>query len=642
MISAKLPPEPLLLTILLPSILPRYLTLLLLILLSGCSTAPDKSVDDIISEAVRDQAIEDGAETTLTESPEHYIKLASESSGELQQRYLLKAAELLYSRGDISSAQYQLESIQAEDFAGSRQIQIQLLAAKIALANHNPAQAIELLPGRDRMTVSQFIEINEIRAEANVAMGYLLAAIKSRVQIDPYYKDDEKRERNHHAIWSALNALSPVVLNDISSSNKALQGWLELIRIMRDAQLNRDELRNEVLDWSARFPEHPAGNAFIDRLLQAHLGTPSTEHVIAVLLPQQGPYQAVTQAIKNGFLSAYYADQAKSHKPVLRFYDTSSKDLDIVALYRKVVQDGADYVLGPLDKAAIEQLLQSSDLAVPVLTLNYAEDASSAANNLYQFGLLPEDEARQVAELAIRQNKTRAAILAPDGPWGERLKSAFEQRFTELGGSVLSTQHFNDNIDDYGQPIKQLLNLQQSNNRHKDLQHLLGTELKYSPYRRQDIDMVFLAATHHSARSIMPALKFHHAGDLSVYSTSHAYTGNKDRSADMDLNGLMFCDLPWTLLGDHPLQQTFENNWPEQKNYTRLFALGIDSYHLLYNLKLLSSYENAQFVGQTGNIYLDSNNRLHRESLWARFQNGTARYINTTIAPETGIAIEPD
>ncbi len=615
------------------SILPRHLILLLLILLSGCSTAPDKSVDDIISDAVRDQAIGEGTETTSAETPEHYIMLASESSGALQQKYLLKAAELLYSRGDISSAQDQLENIKAEDIASSHQIQIQLLAAKIALTNHNPAQAIELLPDQKRMMVSQFIETNEIRAEANVAMGYLLAAIKTRVQIDPYYRDDEKRESNHQAIWSILNALPPVVLNDVSSSNKALQGWFELIRIMRNAQFNSDELRNEVLDWGTRFPEHPAGNAFIDRLLQAYLSTPPTELTIAVLLPQQGPYQAVTNAITNGFLSAYYADRAQSYKPALRFYDTSSKDLDFVALYRKVVQEGADYVLGPLDKAAIDQLMLASELEVPVLTLNYAEDASSAADNLYQFGLLPEDEARQVAELAIRRNKTRAAILAPEGPWGERLKSAFVQRFTELGGSVLSIQHFNDHIDDYGRPIKELLNLQLSNNRHKDLQHLLGTGLNYSPYRRQDIDMIFLAATHQSARSIMPALKFHHAGDLPVYSTSHVYTGNKDRSADMDLNGLMFCDLPWTLLGDHPLKQTFKNNWPDQQNYTRLFALGIDSYHLLYNLKLLSSLENAQFVGQTGNIYLDSNNRLHRESLWAKFKNGTAGYINTTIAP---------
>ncbi|MCW8922317.1 MAG: penicillin-binding protein activator, partial [Gammaproteobacteria bacterium] len=82
--------------------------------------------------------------------------------------------------------------------------------------------------------------------------------------------------------------------------------------------------------------------------------------------------------------------------------------------------------------------------------------------------------------------------------------------------------------------------------------------------------------------------------------------------------------------------------WPEQKNYTRLFALGIDSYHILYNLNLLSKYPYARFAGQTGNIYMDENNRLHRELLWAKFRRGSARYIDTTIAPEPLPSIEPD
>ena len=99
----------------------------------------------MISDAVRNQTIDEDINAT-TETPEYFIKLASESTGELQQKYLLKAAELLYQRGDIASAQHQLKDIKAEDIADSRQIQIQLLAAKIALANHNPAQAIDLLP----------------------------------------------------------------------------------------------------------------------------------------------------------------------------------------------------------------------------------------------------------------------------------------------------------------------------------------------------------------------------------------------------------------------------------------------------------------------------------------------------------------
>jgi len=599
-------------------------------------------VDDLISEAVRDQAIEEKLDVTAQETPEHYIKLASESTGETQQKYLMKAAELLYQRGDISSAQNQLENIKAEDMADSRQIQIQLLAAKIALANHNPAQSLELLPKQTRMTVPQFIEVGEIRAQANTAMGYLIEAIKTRVQIDNYYKDDKQRENNHTEIWSALNALPSVVLNKLGSSNKTLQGWIELTQIVRTAQINNQQLQNNILDWNTRFPEHPVSKTFLTELLEEHVNTQTKVQAIAVLLPLSGPYQAASEAIKSGLLSAYYADIKQEHKPTIRFYDTGIKDLEFMSLYRKAVQDGANYVIGPLDKTIINQLTQLNEFEIPLLTLNYAEESLSTANNLYQFGLLPEDEARQVAELAIRQNKTKAAILVPDGPWGQRLKAAFQQRYTELGGTVLSSQFFNDKIDDYSQPIKLLLNLQDSNNRHKDLQQLLGTELKYTPYRRQDIDMIFLAATSRSARSIMPAFKFHHAGDIPVYSTSHVYSGYKNESADLDLNDLTFCDLPWTLVGEDKLNQTFNEYWSEQQNYTRLFALGIDSYHLLYNLKLLSKYDYARFAGQTGNIYIDDNNRLHRELLWAKFRKGIAGYFNTTIAPTILPAIEPD
>jgi outer membrane PBP1 activator LpoA protein len=132
----------------------------------------------------------------------------------------------------------------------------------------------------------------------------------------------------------------------------------------------------------------------------------------------------------------------------------------------------------------------------------------------------------------------------------------------------------------------------------------------------------------------MPAFKFHHAGDLPVYSTSHVYTGNVDKKADADLNGLTFCDLPWVLVKDSPLRKIFDEQWPEQQNYTRLFALGIDAYHLIRNISYLNNHDYARFSGQTGNIYLDKNHRLHRELLWAQFSYGQARYINTTIAPE--------
>jgi outer membrane PBP1 activator LpoA protein len=107
-----------------------------------------------------------------------------------------------------------------------------------------------------------------------------------------------------------------------------------------------------------------------------------------------------------------------------------------------------------------------------------------------------------------------------------------------------------------------------------------------------------------------------------VYSTSHVFTGKIDKELDRDLNGLIFCDLPWVLQNDSPLAKVFTQNWPQQASYTRLFALGIDAYHLVYNLDYLENLDFAFYDGQTGKIQLDANNRITRKLLWAKFERG--------------------
>lgn len=94
--------------------------------------------------------------------------------------------------------------------------------------------------------------------------------------------------------------------------------------------------------------------------------------------------------------------------------------------------------------------------------------------------------------------------------------------------------------------------------------------------------------------------------------------------------------MPWTLVSENKLKQTFTQNWTEQHNYTRLFALGVDAYHIIHNLAYLGSHTKARFAGETGNIYIDSNNRLHRELLWAKFRNGIPVYIDNIITPTEG------
>jgi hypothetical protein len=429
-----------------------------------------------------------------------------------------------------------------------------------------------------------------------------------------------------------LQRTPEINLHPAKTDNKTTRGWIDLARELRVSQTSVSAMRDSILDWGTRYPAHPVSNQFINKLLTEYQLTYTPATSIAIMLPMQGKYKGVTDAIQAGIVTAWYK-QVPDERPLLRFYDTSDENLSFNELYQQAILDGAGHIIGPLEKSRINRLTQEFNLDVPILTLNYAENPLSLSDNLYQFGLLPEDEARQAAELAIRDNHTTAAALIPDSDWGRRILDAFKLRFEELGGSVLASEQYPTNVDDYSRQIRALFNLDDSDARHRDLEHVLGTRLQFIPYRRQDIDMIFIAATNRAARGIIPALKFHHAGDLPVYATSHVYSGYLDSNADRDLDGVIFCDLPWTLTSDNILKKSFNTTWKDQRAYTRLFALGIDAFNIVQNLKYLQSHDYARFSGETGNISMDENLRLHRELLWAQFRNGVPVHLDLTIPP---------
>ncbi len=608
----------------------RILCIYLFSALVACAPTPERpgeGVDQRVPDAIGGQPTELEGKTA-----EDYVALASESTGELREQHLLSAAELFYRRGELDKAADQLETLDAETTVTSRQHQVSLLAAKIALANEKPRQALALLPSIHELPLPQYIEAREISADANLELGYHLAAVRIRVDLERHLQTDEARDENHQAIWAALQRTPAVALQPSQVDDLTTRGWIDLAAELRNTPRDTSQIQNAILDWGMRYPDHPVSNLFIERLLAEAQQSYTPAESIAILLPMQGKYKNVSDAIQGGIVTAWF-EQDTSKRPLLRFYDTSDEDLSFYELYERATLDGASYIIGPLDKASINKLAQDRTLDTPILTLNYAENPLSISDNLYQFGLLPEDEARQVAELAIRENHTTAAALVPDSEWGRRLQAAFTQRFEELGGSVLTIQHYPTNVDDYSKPLKKLFNLDDSQARLQDLQHVLGTRLQFQPYRRQDIDMIFLAGTHRAARGIIPALKFHHAGDLPVYATSHVYSGKLDKYADRDLDGTVFCDLPWTLTSDSQYRQHFDAIWNDQQAYTRLFALGVDAFNIVQNLNYLRSHDYARYPGETGTISMDVNQRLHRELIWAKFKNGRPVYLDFSTPP---------
>ena len=611
----------------------KLFLLLCISILSACDTlpvTPDQESADETRSVTERQAI-------LTEEAKNLLELAENSDTETeQQNYRVKAAHLFIEAGEIQQAKQQLDILQ-EQFnnrqvldgtdANTTQAAILLLSAEIAITEQNLLLANKLIAEIKPITREQQIDFYTLKANIDYLSGDYMLAVNRRVQLDTYIVDEKDKNRNYQKTWAALSNLSSRQLKNQHSDNPVIKGWLDLARVMRSGQHNISQLENDLLDWGTRNPLHPVSNSFLTELINDYQIDVSDKKHIAVILPMQGNLSQVTANITNGLLSAYYNDSNSPIKPAINFYDSSNEELTFNQLYQQAVDDGATHIIGPLDKAVINQLALQGELDIPVLTLNYSENAFSYTENLFQFGLSPNDEVRQVAELAIKQNKKHAAVFYPDSEWGKRLNKAFTEHYEFLGGTILTASDYATNSNDYKRPIRTLLNLDQSAIRHRKVENTISARTQSELYRRQDIDMIFMAATHHSARGIMPAFKFNHAGDLTVYSTSHVYTGKINRELDRDLNSLIFCDLPWILQNTSPLVKTFKQNWPQQENFTRLFALGVDAYHLIYNLDYLQDKDYAFYAGQTGNIQLDDFNRITRKLLWAQFKNGKPVYF---------------
>ena len=137
-----------------------------------------------------------------------------------------------------------------------------------------------------------------------------------------------------------------------------------------------------------------------------------------------------------------------------------------------------------------------------------------------------------------------------------------------------------------------------------------------------------MAAFANQARSIRPQLQFFFAGELPIYATSQCYGGSTNSTADLDLEGVFFTDIPWVLANTTPqqaLRQTLASQQPTTFNQLkRLYALGVDAYQLIAQLDRMRGSADENFQGETGSLRLDETGRIHRQLLWAHFEHGIA------------------
>ncbi len=601
------------------------------LVLAGCATKPpEKPVEQPDERTAAYQLL---AEGDFYAAARHFTRLAATAEPPQRFEYQLSAAEALFRAGLPVQAAQILEGLPAGALPPRLAMGRQLLLAEMALETSPERALIALTTPASDDALDLSARYHYLRAQAFNRLGNHLETARELIFREPYLNDPWAVEANQMAIWQALSSLSNEALGRlrVQPPPDVLSGWMELALIAKDHTQSTQALAERVGEWRGRYPAHPVREGFVEALLKRSRELIARPSRIAVLLPVSGRFSSAAAAIRDGILAAYYSDPGHGEVQ-LSIYDTGDDPLQAESTYRRAVDEGAEFVIGPLDKESVRLLAQAEELLVPTLALNYSEPAHSPL--LYQFSLSPEDEAEQVAELAWLEGHSRASVLLPKGPLGERLMSAFAARWQDLGGEVASTAYYDPENSDYSAPLTAILNLRESEGRRQSLQRILGQRLEFTPRRRQDIDFIFLAAFSRQARLIRPQLRFHYASDVPVYATSHLFTGAVDVDQDRDMDGIVFGDMPWTLEATTP-NATTRKGAKSLLNYggplQRLVAFGVDAYNLIAAIRLLDSYGHDRFQGETGTLRLDETKRVRRQLLWARFKGGAPRLLNSVV-----------
>lgn len=673
-----------------------YAGLLLAVLATGCANGPPPTPQ-------AEQAANDSADTQPLERMVRqgryldaalaYSRLASRVESPRREEYSLRAAELLKTGNYIPQSFQLLNEIQGRDLGPAFHIRRVLLTADIALARQLPGKALSVLDSiSDQLAADERDfrrRYHQLRAQAFEQQADPLHSVNERVQLESLLDDADARQQNQTAILAALSQLSAQTLNQQIADLPAniTRGWLALASIGK--AMNDNGQTNDIIEqWRMQYPGHPASDESIAALLAARpLALHRAEHIALILPLDTGSrFVRAAEAVRNGFLAAYYAQMAATNSanepltndhspqppepintddsltalpafdaqherpinpqataagmPTLRIYSEGRSPAAFAASYQRAVDEGADFIVGPLGKSAVDWLAAQESLAIPALALNYSDiNHDKPSHKLFQLGLSPEQEARAVAERARLDGHSRAAVITPSSPWGDRVAKAFNERWLELDGHIVEVQHYDPKKNDYSLPIRRLLNVDESQARWKSVRRIIGEKIEFIPRRRQDIDFIFMAAYSRQARVIRPQLRFHHAPKIPVYTTSHAFSGHIDPQMDRDMDGVMFADMPWTLRPDAAGQQLKDDiaqAWPAaSKRYTRLYALGVDAYRVIGQLNALRRNPAEQFAGETGALSLDRANQLQRQLLWARFQRGVPKLLDSEPAAET-------
>ena len=313
---------------------------------------------------------------------------------------------------------------------------------------------------------------------------------------------------------------------------------------------------------------------------------------LALLLPLSGELAIAAAPVRDGFMAGFYGEHRR--RPEVVFYDTTGSTAGTLSAYDRAVTEGNDFIVGPLDRAAVDALFARGSMPVSLLALNSGSESPPAGSA--SFALAPEDEGIAAAEYLLARGATRVLVVAGGEDSQRRAVDALRERLGERGAAV---------SDVVGEGIADL-----------------------APFTERDgarVDGVFLAMRGAAARGLAPKLALAGLGTVPRVATSQLLSGTGDAAEDRALDGIAFPTEAWTARGVTGLPSAgfAAEMLPTARGAAaRLFAFGYDAWLLSAYMERLVKTTDGTIQGATGSLQLDGFGNVTRTPAWATFVSG--------------------
>ncbi len=559
------------------------------------------------------------------------VALAQSASGDEAPTLWLSAARALYDDGRTTEALSALENIAQTKLTPTQTFDYGALSTELALAQFNRPKARAYFDDLLPLTPEQDLRFTELAKNFQSTKIDTTAEVRALIASPPPRSRSQLQQRSDQ-IWSLISQTSAGTVKQQAATTSGIErGWWQLKEQMLDA-FTISEATGRLTRWQSTNSQHPANQPLPSQLNALQTSRAEFKHV-ALLIPQSGPLAAAGKAVRDGFVAAHlHAQQSPGSSRLtaaqnagrqITVLDTASASLP--NLLAQAESLGADLLVGPLDKNRVAQL-NAQPSRIPTLLLNYLPDSTAAQNNIVQFGLAVEDEARAIARRIQAEGLERVVVLHNEKEWSKRARDGLIKEFANAALTPESSINFAPTSQVVGvgstPDVKQVtsvvgstLLVDASSARHRRFERVIGADLEFVPRARQDVDAIVAFLDGPEARALRPALRFHFSSSVPVYTSSQALRRVSTRDL-RDLRGFNVSEIPWKLYPS-PIKESVEASFGvTQGGLVPLYALGVDAYRLADRLDLLINTPHQRLLGGTGELSVEYGGRVRRDLAW--------------------------